>query len=98
MLKSGVYPTVAGVTIALTVLARPKLSSGKLLHKLKSSIDSMQEKEEEVDVLIVLIRCKPHFLCFPVHVLYQGTFVDQLFSLAFRFGNPNSQFNSAVIA
>jgi len=51
MLKSGVHPTVAGVAIALTVPARPKLASGKLLDKAKSTISSMQKKTKEVDVL-----------------------------------------------
>ena len=51
MLKSGVHPTVAGVAIALTVPARPKFASGKLLDKAQSIIGSMQEKPKEVDVL-----------------------------------------------
>lgn len=51
MLKSGVHPTVAGVAIALTVPARPKLSSGKLLDKAKSIINSIQKNAKEVDVL-----------------------------------------------
>jgi NhaA family Na+:H+ antiporter len=51
MLKSGVHPTVAGVAIALTVPARPKLASGKLLGKAKSIIITMQKKTTEVDVL-----------------------------------------------
>ena len=51
MLKSGVHPTVAGVAIALTVPARPKLASEKLLDKAKSTISSIQKKAQEVDVL-----------------------------------------------
>ncbi|MCJ7591093.1 MAG: Na+/H+ antiporter NhaA [Woeseiaceae bacterium] len=51
MLKSGVHPTVAGVAIALTVPARPKLASGKLLDKAESIISAMQKKTKEVDVL-----------------------------------------------
>lgn len=51
MLKSGVHPTVAGVAIALTVPARPKLASGKLLDKAKSIIKSMEKKNKSVDVL-----------------------------------------------
>ncbi len=51
MLKSGVHPTVAGVAVALTVPARPKISSGKLLDKAKSIISSIQKQTKEVDVL-----------------------------------------------
>lgn len=51
MLKTGVHPTVAGVAIALTVPARPKLASGKLLNKAKSIIKSMEKKPKSVDVL-----------------------------------------------
>ncbi|MCB1808187.1 MAG: Na+/H+ antiporter NhaA [Candidatus Competibacteraceae bacterium] len=51
MLKSGVHPTVAGVAIALTVPARPKLASGKLLDKATLIISSIQNKTKEVDVL-----------------------------------------------
>jgi NhaA family Na+:H+ antiporter len=51
MLKSGVHPTVAGVAIALTVPARPKLAPGKLLENAQSIIGSMQNKTNEVDVL-----------------------------------------------
>lgn len=51
MLKSGVHPTVAGVAIALTVPARPKLASGKLLVEAKSTINSMLKKTQDVDVL-----------------------------------------------
>ncbi len=51
MLKSGVHPTVAGVAVAFTVPARPKLASGKLLSKAKSIITSMQNKTKDVDVL-----------------------------------------------
>ncbi len=50
-LKSGVHPTVAGVAIALTAPARPRLTSAKLLDKASTVIRSMQKKTEEVDVL-----------------------------------------------
>jgi NhaA family Na+:H+ antiporter len=51
MLKSGVHPTVAGVAIALTVPARPKSASRKLLKKAKSTISSIQNRTKEVNVL-----------------------------------------------
>lgn len=51
MLKSGVHPTFAGVAIALTVPARPQLTSEKLLVKAKAIITSMQKKSKPVDVL-----------------------------------------------
>ncbi|MDX2464445.1 MAG: Na+/H+ antiporter NhaA [Porticoccus sp.] len=51
MLKSGVHPTLAGVAIAFTVPARPKLTSEKLLVRAKSTISSMQKKAKPVDVL-----------------------------------------------
>ncbi|OIO66338.1 MAG: Na+/H+ antiporter NhaA [Zetaproteobacteria bacterium CG02_land_8_20_14_3_00_50_9] len=51
VLKSGVHPTVAGVAIALTVPANPRLASGKLLDKAKSNISAMQRKTKYVDVL-----------------------------------------------
>jgi NhaA family Na+:H+ antiporter len=51
MLKSGVHPTFAGVAVALTVPARPKLTSEKQLVKAKSTINSMQEKSNPIDVL-----------------------------------------------
>lgn len=51
MLKSGVHPTLAGVAIAFTVPARPKLTSEKLLVSAKSIISSMQKKVKPVDVL-----------------------------------------------
>ena len=51
MLKSGVHPTFAGVAIALTAPARPKLSSGKLLNRAKTIINSMQKRTRPVDVL-----------------------------------------------
>ncbi|MCG6871698.1 MAG: Na+/H+ antiporter NhaA [Gammaproteobacteria bacterium] len=51
MLKSGVHPTVAGVAVALTVPARPRLTSEKLLEKARSKIGVMQKRSEKVDVL-----------------------------------------------
>lgn len=51
MLKSGVHPTLAGVAIAFTVPARPKLTSEKLLVSAKAIISSMQQKSNPVDVL-----------------------------------------------
>ncbi len=51
MLKSGVHPTFAGVAIALTVPARPKLISEKLLVKAKAIITLMQKKTKPADVL-----------------------------------------------
>jgi NhaA family Na+:H+ antiporter len=51
MLKSGVHPTFAGVAVALTVPARPKLTSEKQLVKAKSTINSMQKKSMPINVL-----------------------------------------------
>jgi NhaA family Na+:H+ antiporter len=51
MLKSGVHPTFAGIAVALTVPARPKLTSEKLLDKAKVTINSMQDQTKPVDVL-----------------------------------------------
>jgi NhaA family Na+:H+ antiporter len=51
MHESGVHPTFAGVAIALTAPARPRSSSQKLLGKAQSTINSMQNKTDPVDVL-----------------------------------------------
>ncbi|MDX2423052.1 MAG: Na+/H+ antiporter NhaA [Amphritea sp.] len=51
MLKSGVHPTFAGVAIAFTVPARPKITSEELLIKAKRTISSMQKDAAPIDVL-----------------------------------------------
>ncbi|MFT6864249.1 MAG: NhaA family Na+:H+ antiporter [Akkermansiaceae bacterium] len=51
MLKSGVHPTFAGVAIALTVPGRPKSTPEELLKDAKTTIDSMLETPDPVDVL-----------------------------------------------
>lgn len=51
MLKSGIHPTVAGVAVAWTAPARPKLATDKLLNKAKSKINAIQKQTKEVDVL-----------------------------------------------
>jgi NhaA family Na+:H+ antiporter len=51
MLNSGVHPTFAGVAVALTIPARPKLTPEKLLDRAKSTISSMQAQSKPVDVL-----------------------------------------------
>ncbi|WP_259367980.1 Na+/H+ antiporter NhaA [Colwellia sp. BRX8-9] len=51
MLQSGVHATVAGVVIAFTVPAKPKLATEKLLGNAKSIISSIQKNTEDIDVL-----------------------------------------------
>jgi NhaA family Na+:H+ antiporter len=51
MLKSGVHPTFSGVAIALTISARPKATSERLLDGAKATILSMQQQSKPVDVL-----------------------------------------------
>jgi NhaA family Na+:H+ antiporter len=50
-LKSGIHPTFAGVAIAMTIPARPQSASGKILHRAKAVIISMQKKAGIFDVL-----------------------------------------------
>lgn len=51
MLQSGVHPTLAGVAIAFTVPARPKLTSEKLLVQAQAIISTLQKKAEPIDDL-----------------------------------------------
>jgi NhaA family Na+:H+ antiporter len=51
MLKSGVHPTLAGVAIAFTIPARPKLTSKNQLGRATAIIHSMQKEAKQVDVL-----------------------------------------------
>ena len=55
MLKSGVHPTLAGVGIAFTVPARPRLTSGNFLISAKRVIRSIEETVKPIDVMMVVL-------------------------------------------